>query len=88
MIPLPAHGRDTAGDQSERAIELSKLEGGRPSFGVGRRVRERTQRSGASRVHAVLLVCLDVGSDRIGSDWRLDRLRDFAPPRMLYISSE
>ena len=65
MIPLPAHGRDTAGDHSERAIELSKLEGGRPSFGVGRRVRDRTQRSGASRMHAVLLVCLDFGSDGI-----------------------
>jgi len=58
---------------TERAIELLKLEGGRPSLVLD--VGCGSGLSGQVRLRAVLLVCLDsdrTGPDRIGSDWRLD----------------
>lgn len=55
---------------TERAIELLKLEGGRPSLVLD--VGCGSGLSGQVRLRAVLLVCLDFGPDRIGSDWRLD----------------
>ena len=68
---------------TERAIELLKLEGGRPSLvlDVG---------CGSGLSGQVRLACCAFGMFGFqgGSDWWLDRLRDFAPPRMLYISSE
>ena len=83
MIPLPAWSGFSGRSLSARSS--CEVGGRQAEFGFGRWVRERTQRSGASCVLCFWYVWI---SDWIASDWWLGHLRDFAPPRMLYISSE